>query len=94
MSKVAAFIIDGFDLWFRSADHAPAHFHVRNAGAWEIRVSILTTTSDRLDFTFKWPRVGATVPGRLQKLLRVATVAHREALLTQWESKVVVSEDY
>lgn len=53
MSKVAAFLIDGVELWFRSADHEPPHFHVRKAGEWEIKVHILTTTSDRLEFSFK-----------------------------------------
>ena len=94
MSKVAAFIIDGVELWFRSADHEPPHFHVRKAGEWEIKVHILTTTSDRLEFNFKWPRSGASVPGRLQKQLREATVGCREALLTEWETKVVVLEDF
>jgi hypothetical protein len=82
----------GIELLFYSADHDPAHFHVRKPGEWEIRVNILATTSDQLAYTFKWPRTGATVPSGLQKQLRRATVQHREALLTEWQAKVLVME--
>ncbi len=88
MPRVDAFSIKGIELLFYSADHDPAHFHVRKPGDWEIKVNILATTDDQLAFTFKWPRNGATVSGRLQKELRTQTVAHREALLKEWESKV------
>lgn len=93
MPRVEAFTINGVELLFYSADHDPAHFHVRRPGEWEIRVNILATTSDQLAYTIKWPRTGATVPGRLQKQLRGATVQHREALLTEWQAKVLVRED-
>ena len=56
-------------------------------------MNILTTTNERLDYSFKWPRNGASVSGRLQKQLREATVQHREALLTEWQDKVLVKED-
>ena len=94
MPRVEAFTIAGVELWFNSADHAPAHFHVRRPGAWEIRVNILATTSESLAYSFKWPRNGATVPGRLQKQLREATSEHRAALLTEWQEKVIVQEDF
>lgn len=93
MPKVDAFSINGIELLFYSADHDPAHFHVRKPGEWEIKVNILTTTDSQLDFAFKWPRNGATVSGKLQKQLRTQTVAHREALLMEWEAKVLVKED-
>ena len=93
MPRVEAFTINGVELLFYSADHDPAHVHVLKPGDWEIKVNILTTTSDQLAFTFKRPRQGARVPGRLLKALRVATVQHRVALLTEWQTKVLVREN-
>lgn len=93
MPRVEAFTIAGLELWFNSADHAPAHFHARKPGAWEIRVNILTTTASSLAFSFKWPRQGADLPGRLQKQLREATILHRLALIAEWQRKVIVKEE-
>ncbi len=93
MPRLEAFTVDGLELWFNSADHAPAHFHARKPGEWEIRVNIIMTTSNELAFSFKWPRRGASLSGRLQRLLRDATVAHRVALLREWQEKVSVKED-
>ena len=93
MPLVEAFSLDGVELWFNSADHEPAHFHVRRPGLWEIRVSILATTEDELAFRERWPRYGARVSGRLQKRLRRLVVRHRVALLAEWEQKVFVRED-
>ena len=94
MPRVEAFAINGIELWFNSADHDPAHFHARKPGAWEIRVSIVSTTNKTLSYSFKWPTRGATVAGRLQKELRDATVRHRVTLLVEWENKVVVKERF
>jgi hypothetical protein len=55
-------------------------------------VNILTTTNDELAYSFRWPRNGATVSKRLQKLLREATALHREVLLEAWQTNVVVKE--
>ncbi len=93
MPKVEVFTIDGVELWFNSADHDPAHFHVNKSCKWEIRVNILATTNQTLVYTFKWPRTGASVSGKLQKLLRQATVQHRAVLVAEWEAKVVVKEE-
>jgi len=67
---VDAFEIDGLDLWFNSSDHLPPHFHARKPGEWEVRVYILVTTAEELAYSFKWPKTGATIPGRIQKALR------------------------
>lgn len=92
MPRVEAFTIDGLDLWFNSADHAPAHFHARKPGQWEIRVNILATTPETLAFSFEWPRRGASVSARIQKLLRDATIGYRLALLAEWDEKVLRQE--
>lgn len=92
MPRVDAFAIAGLDLWFNTSDHSPAHFHARKPGEWEIRVNILATTSERLVWSFKWPRRGASVSTRIQKSLRDATVACRTALLAERDEKVLRQE--
>jgi hypothetical protein len=32
MPRIEAFTISGVELWFNSADHDPAHYHVRKSG--------------------------------------------------------------
>lgn len=86
---VDAFSITGLDLDFLSNDHWPPHFHVTRRGKWEIRVYILTTTKDKLDFDIKWPKnAGAGPRGRLQRTLRRHVVLHRAALLEEYRAKV------
>jgi|ETNmetMinimDraft_30_1059905.scaffolds.fasta_scaffold359126_1 hypothetical protein len=93
MGEVSTIVIAGLDLWFNSSDHGPPHFHARRPDHWEIRVYIASTTRKKLVFSSKWPRNGVKVPGRLRRLLRQATATNREALLAEWEAKVLVVED-
>ncbi len=41
MGGIDAFNISGLEIYFRSNDHPPPHFHVRRSGEWEIRVFIV-----------------------------------------------------
>ena len=93
MGRVTAIDIPGLDLWFNSSDHLPPHFHARKAGEWEIRVQILETTEDGLAYSIKWPKNGARIPGKALRALHQATLEHRDALLVEWEQKVLVTED-
>lgn len=89
MPTVTALTVDGLELSFRSNDHRPPHFHATRLGEWEIRVYILTTTKQKLDYSVKWPRKGTAGPsGRLERILRRAVVQHRVALLAEFEEKV------
>jgi hypothetical protein len=88
LGRVEAISIPGLDLWFNSADHLPPHFHARKPGRWEIRVYILECSESRLALTLKWPGSGGPRP-RDQCRLLAATLAKREALLAEWERKVV-----
>ena len=40
MARLAAFTIPGLECYIPSGDHLPPHIHVRNPGAWEIKVII------------------------------------------------------
>ena len=94
MGKVTVIAIAGLDLWFNSSDHLPPHFHVTKGGQWEIRVYWLTTTEAALTWDLKWPKKKGTGPSAaMQKELRKAVVANRAALLTEWQEKVVPSEE-
>lgn len=88
MPTVDAFTIAGLDLAFLSNDHWPPHFHATSPGAWEVRVYILSTTADDLDFDTKWPPRGAGPNGRTQRTLRRLVVEHRSSLLDEFDRKV------
>lgn len=91
MGRVEAISVEGLDLWFNSSDHLPPHLHARKAGHWEVRVYILETTLDELAYESKWPPA-ASLPARVAKALREEVVKNRAALLSEWESKVLVKE--
>ena len=88
MGKVDAFSIDGLRLWFNSSDHRPPHFHVKKPGDWEIRVFILTTQENSLDFNIKVLFSKRQPTSAEQKKIANLVVTHREALLEEWETKV------
>jgi hypothetical protein len=92
MGKVEAILIAGLDLWFNSSDHVPPHFHARKPGQWEVRVDILACRPGHLVFTMKWPP-NPSGPNRAEReRLLTETLSNREALLAEWETKVVRKE--
>lgn len=86
LGKVQAFSIEGLDLWFNSIDHRPPHFHARSPGRWEIRVYILECTKNQFKYEVKW---GMIPIRRHREELREMVLAHRVALLEEWERKVL-----
>ncbi|MGV8083751.1 MAG: DUF4160 domain-containing protein [Coriobacteriia bacterium] len=84
MGRVEAFSLGALIMWFFSEDHAPPHFHVKKAGEWEIKISILETTEDVLSFEIKW---GSGPNGRLQAQLAKRVVDNRDALYKEWSRK-------
>ncbi|MBK6685976.1 MAG: DUF4160 domain-containing protein [Deltaproteobacteria bacterium] len=83
MGRVAAFSINGLDLWFNSNDHLPPHFHAEKPGEWEVRVFIRRDGPGM--FETCW---GKGPSAKMKKELRALTEAHREALETEWAEKV------
>ena len=79
----------GLDLFFHSDDHGPPHVHVRRPGEWELRVSLLLTTADRLEYIVKWPSKPSGPKSQLRRKICAAVVEHREALLKEWHNKVI-----
>ena len=92
MGRVSTIFVPGLDLWFNSSDHLPPHFHARKSGKWEARVVIMECFGGHLEYTMKWPRRG-DLPARDRRALLAQTLAQREALLEEWERKVVVREE-
>jgi hypothetical protein len=82
MPKVASFEIPGLECWFCSNDHDPPHFHVKRAGEWELKVNFL---EDKDLFELEW---GDAPSGKVLRDLKKLVVAHRAALLAEWETKV------
>ena len=91
MGKVTVMAIPGLDLWFNSSDHLPPHFHARKPGKWEIRVFIMNSHEDHLDYDLKWPRSGSGPRGSERARILEATLSHRLELLKEWEAKVLPS---
>ena len=92
MGKVGCLAIPGLELWFNSNDHLPWHFHVRKSGQWEIRVSFLECTKEGLVWELKWAKRGSGPTGPEKRRLLVAVLAHREALLREWDAKVPAAQ--
>lgn len=97
MGKVSAFAVANLTLIFRSSDHHPPHFHVRNGLDWEIRVYIDASTEENgLAYDYKFPKNRSRkfrgLSAAQEKELMERVVEHREALLTEWEQKVSPSE--
>jgi hypothetical protein len=56
LGKIEEFSFKDLQAFFRSSDHLPPHFHVKKSGRWEIKVYILTSSKDGLDYSFKFPK--------------------------------------
>lgn len=94
MGRVSSFKIDGLDLFFNSNDHLPPHFHARKPGEWEIRVFFLLCSKKKgLVFNPKWPPDPDISSKEKSKILQ-RVLEHRVSLLTEWENKVSVRENY
>ena len=89
MPKLSAFAIDGIDLWFWSNEHAPPHFHAARVDEWEVTVRFMLCTQEALDFKVEW---GDKPRAKDLKALLGAVLHHRDALLVEWETKVLPKE--
>ena len=83
MPKVDCFTIPGLDCWFWSNDHDPPHFHVKQAGEWELKVNFLAGKDDM--FELQW---GYAPKGKVLRQITRAVETNRAALLAEWEAKV------
>ena len=99
MPKVEAFHIEGLQLKFNSLDHMMPHLHViKPGGKWEIRVYFLSCTDGYLNYDYKKPPNppsgfrGITAKEKGQILEKV--LEKRTQLLSEWEKKVNVTENY
>lgn len=93
MGRVDCCSVPGLDLFFHSDDHGPPHVHVRRPGEWEIRVDLLLTGSDWLEYSVKWPRSFAGPKSKMERTIRDMVVQYREALLEEWDTKVIGDYD-
>ena len=86
MPTVRAFTVDGFVVKFYTRDeHEPPHFHVVKPGHWEISVNFTLCTAAGLDYSLKWPKYGTGPTAPECKKLLNQVLAHRHALLVEWE---------
>ncbi len=79
MALVTAFQIAGLKIWFWSNDHEPPHFHVKQNGNWEVKISFLEATSAMIEIVFGKPKSKA-----LRELTKL-TEQHRLELFEQWQ---------
>ena len=94
MGRIGEFNIEGLQAFFRSSDHRPPHFHVKKAGKWEIRVYILTSSKNGLDYSFKFPKnKSALLSSQEEKEILGFVIDNREKLLLDWQTKVIVKEN-
>jgi Domain of unknown function (DUF4160) len=79
VALVTTFQIPGLKIWFWSNDHEPPHFHVKQKGEWEVKVSFLEDPSAMIEIVFGKPKSKAL------KELTELTEQHRLELLEQWQ---------
>ncbi|MGL6342214.1 MAG: DUF4160 domain-containing protein [Waterburya sp.] len=93
LGRVEEFSFRGLQAFFRSTDHYPPHFHVKKSGRWEIRVYILTSSKNGLDYSFKFPKnKSVTLTSKEEKAILDFVTSNREKLLLDWETQVCVRE--
>lgn len=93
LGKIEYFSPQGLQAFFRSNDHRPPHFHVKKAGMWEVRVYILTSSKNGLDYSFKFPKNNsASLSSKEKKAILGFVTSNREKLLSDWSDQVCVKE--
>ncbi len=93
MGRIEYLNYQGLQAFFRSNDHHPPHFHIKKAGIWEIRVYILTSSTNGLDYSFKFPKNQSVILTPKDKKTNLLFVtSNREKLLLDWETQVCVKE--
>lgn len=93
MGKIEYFSIQGLQAFFRSNDHRPPHFHVKKVRTWEVRVYILTSSKNGLDYSFKFPKNNSvTLTSKEKKTILRFITNNREKLLLDWETQVCIKE--
>lgn len=85
MATVKCFTIDGVQMWIPSGDHDPPHFHARRPGEWTVKVTIQAPADADLMIAVVKPP-GVRIAGKYRKAIVEGVVAHREALLAEWEA--------
>jgi hypothetical protein len=93
LGRIEGFSFQGLQAFFRSNDHRPPHFHVKKPGSWEIRVYILTSSKNRLDYSFKFPKNNSVIlTSQQEKAIFDFVASNREKLLSDWQTQVCVKE--
>lgn len=90
MPNVQCISIQGFRIFFWSADHRPSHFHVEKVGEWEIAVNIETSIGF-LDYRYVTRNKNKGI-GRIEKEILELLTENRAELLKEWEEKVQITE--
>jgi hypothetical protein len=93
LGRIEEFSFQGLRAFFRSNDHRPPHFHVKRPGRWEIKVYILTSSKNRLDYSFKFPKNNSVIlTSQEEKAILGFVTRNREKLLLDWQTQVCIKE--
>jgi hypothetical protein len=93
LGRIEEFSLQGLQAFFRSNDHRPPHFHVKKSGVWEIRVYVLTSSKNGLDYSFKFPKnKSVNLTSKEKKAILSFVIENREKLLLLWSTQVCVKE--
>ncbi|WP_349264262.1 DUF4160 domain-containing protein [Longimicrobium sp.] len=85
MGRVDAVSHSGWECWFWSRDHLEAHFHVKSAGEWEVKVFFMEDPP-YYEVEFEARRIPSR---KMSKFLKMVA-EKREALHAEWDRKVQV----
>jgi len=84
----ADYQLDGYEIFWYSNDHAPAHFNVQKKGHWGIKVYFELSNQYKLSYVISWQNKSIGPTSKELKLLREYVQAHKAHLQHEWEVKV------
>ncbi|MHB8420664.1 MAG: DUF4160 domain-containing protein [Myxococcales bacterium] len=84
---MSALVQAGLELFFNSNDHLPPHFHAERADEWGVRVFFLREPAEMLETSWQEKKPSK----RTLRRLCAAAARVRDALLIEWEQRVIVS---
>ena len=84
----ADYQLDGYDIFWYSNDHTPAHFNIEQKGHWCIKFYLLLPSEDELNYAITWKNKSRGPSSKELKLFRDYVKTHKEHLQQEWETKV------
>lgn len=88
----ADYQIEGYEIFWYSNDHLPAHFNIERRGEWGIKVYFLLSDSTSLNYEIVWQNKQHGPSSKELAVFRQYVIDNKEHLLKEWETKVCITD--